>query len=241
MELSTCVVDFEKRSAIKSHIIANSIAEWTEPRSLTEGIIPKLLWLVYCDGVWGSARVGAAEILISPSEIKLRYTLRLQFFNDTDKCANNMAKYEAILLGLRKLRAIGVQTCIMRTDSKVVASQIEKECIAREPTLKSYLALVRTMENHFKGFTVEYIETSKNNKADELAKAVACNTSMPTDEFFQVVPDASIKTVESEPKKINIIEGEDWRAPIMGYPAIIMSQIAPWNTLECSREIKHIK
>jgi hypothetical protein len=30
----------------------------------------------------------------------------------------------------------------------VVAEQIEKECIAREPTLEKYLALVRRMEKN---------------------------------------------------------------------------------------------
>jgi ribonuclease HI len=88
------------------------------------------------------------------------------------------------LLGLHKLRAIDVQTCVLRTNSKVVSEQIEKECIAREPTLEKYLALVRRMENHFKGFTVQYIEWSKNTKADDLAKAIARNTSMPADIFF---------------------------------------------------------
>jgi ribonuclease HI len=74
---------------------------------------------------------------------------------------------------LRKLRAIGVQRCILCTDSKVVAGQIEKECIAREPTLKKYLALIRRKEKNFKGFTVEFIDRSKNAEANELAKAVA--------------------------------------------------------------------
>jgi ribonuclease HI len=46
------------------------------------------------------------------------------------------------LSGLQKLRAIGMQTCVLRTDSKVVSGQIEKECIARETTLERYLALV---------------------------------------------------------------------------------------------------
>jgi ribonuclease HI len=36
------------------------------------------------------------------------------------------------------LRAIGVQTCVLHTDSKVVLGQIEKECIAREPTLENF-------------------------------------------------------------------------------------------------------
>jgi ribonuclease HI len=62
----------------------------------------------------------------------------MQFNNESDKCSNNIVEYEAILLGLRKLRAIGVQKCILRIDSKVVAGQIEKECIAWEPTLERY-------------------------------------------------------------------------------------------------------
>jgi hypothetical protein len=35
--------------------------------------------------------------------------------------------------------------------------------------------------------------------------------------FFQVLEDASIKTVLPKPRVINIIEGVDWRAPIMAY------------------------
>jgi ribonuclease HI len=111
-------------------------------------------------------------------------------------------------LGLRKLRAIGVQTCTLCTYSKVVASQIEKECIAREPTLKRYLALIRRMEKYFEGFTMEHIERSKNFKADELAKAAAHNTPLPADAFFEVVPDVLIKIVETKSGVINLIEGK---------------------------------
>jgi ribonuclease HI len=71
----------------------------------------------------------------------------LQFNSEAEKCTNNIAEYEAILLGLHKLRVIGVQRWTLCTDSKVVAGQIEKECIARKPTLKRHLALVRRMEN----------------------------------------------------------------------------------------------
>jgi ribonuclease HI len=52
----------------------------------------------------------------------LRYTTRFQFTNEADKCTNNIAEYETILLGLHKLRAIGVQTCTLCTYSNVVAS-----------------------------------------------------------------------------------------------------------------------
>jgi ribonuclease HI len=42
-----------------------------------------------------------------------------------------LAEYETVLLGLRKLRAMGVQNCILKTHSKVITSQIKKECIVR--------------------------------------------------------------------------------------------------------------
>jgi ribonuclease HI len=112
-------------------------------------------------------------------------------------------------LGLHKLRVIRVQRCILWTDSKVVAEQIENECITREPTLEKYLALIRRMEIFFKGFTIEYIDRNKNSEADKLAKAAACNNSLPADVFSQTMSNASIKTIELEPRVINIIQGED--------------------------------
>jgi hypothetical protein len=73
------------------------------------------------------------------------------------------------------------------------------------------------MESYFKGFTVQYIERSKNIEADDLAKATVHNAPMSADVFFQVMEDASIKTALPEPKLISIIERKDWRAPIMAY------------------------
>jgi ribonuclease HI len=84
---------------------------------------------------WGR---GCSNPNLTPG-IKLRYEACLQFTRETDKCTNNIAKYEALLLGLHKLRAMGVYSCILKIDSKVIAGQIEKECIARVATLERYL------------------------------------------------------------------------------------------------------
>jgi ribonuclease HI len=59
--------------------------------------------------------------LISPSGIKLRYVAHFLFTAEIDKCSNNIAEYEAVLLGLRNLRAMGVQNCILKKYSKVIA------------------------------------------------------------------------------------------------------------------------
>jgi hypothetical protein len=53
IELLEYVVDFEKRSAIKSQVLADFVAEWMEPSSVTEGKVPETPWVVYCDGARG--------------------------------------------------------------------------------------------------------------------------------------------------------------------------------------------
>jgi ribonuclease HI len=131
------------------------------------------------------------------------------FTAEIDKCSNNIAEYKAVLLDLRKLRAMGVQNCILKTDSKVIVSQIEKECMRRDATLERYLAIVRRMENYIKGFTVEYVERKKNTESDELTKAAARKVVLQPDVFFQTIKDPSVKTVEPEPRMVNIIQGED--------------------------------
>jgi hypothetical protein len=96
------------------------------------------------------------------------------------------------------------------------------------------------MENYFKGFTLEYIERNKNVEADELAKVVAHNTPMSPDVFFHVLEDASFKIVPPEPKVINIIEGEDWRAPLMTYLRHYY-EIDKTSKPECNSEQKIIR
>ena len=68
--------------------------------------------------------------------------MRLCFALDSDKCTNNIAEYETFILGLRKLQALGVTTCIIKTDSKVVVGQIEKDYSTKEPVLMQYLAAI---------------------------------------------------------------------------------------------------
>jgi ribonuclease HI len=58
----------------------------------------------------------------------------------------NIVEYEVVILGLHKLRALGVNTCIIWTDSKVLAGQIEKEYSAKEPVLMQYLTAIRSLE-----------------------------------------------------------------------------------------------
>jgi hypothetical protein len=86
IELSEYVINFKKRSVIKSQVLADFLSEWTEPRSATESEVPETPWVVYCDRAWGGATgAGAVVVLFSHSGIKLRYEVRMQFNNESDK------------------------------------------------------------------------------------------------------------------------------------------------------------
>jgi hypothetical protein len=93
MKLSEHVVDFEKRSAIKSQVLADFIIDWTEPSTYTEGIVIDTPWQLHYDGAWGTSRAGATAILMLSLGIKLRYVARLQFTAETDKCSKNITGY----------------------------------------------------------------------------------------------------------------------------------------------------
>jgi hypothetical protein len=77
--------------------------------------------------------------------------------------------------------------------------------MARDATLERYLAIVTRMENYFKGFTVEYVERTKNTEADELAKTATTNIVLQPDVFFQTIEEPTVKIVMLEPRMVNII------------------------------------
>jgi ribonuclease HI len=168
---------------------------------------------VLCDGAWCHKGVGISAVVTSTTEVVTRYAARLIFANN-EHSTNNTTEYEALLLAMRKMKALGQQTFIIRTDSKVIQEHIEKESEARNPVLMKW-NIFQEMERHFKGYSVQHIPRDDNNEADKLAKAAARNQEMPPDVFFEIIKEPSIK--ESKPKIVNVVEIPDWRAEIMAY------------------------
>ena len=95
------------------------------------------VWTVFCDESWGTFGAGAAAVLVAPSKVRTCYAAKLDF-----SCTNNIAKYEALLLGLRKLWAMGIRRAILKTDSQVISGHVDKSSKARDPKLEKYLDTV---------------------------------------------------------------------------------------------------
>jgi ribonuclease HI len=88
--------------------------------------------------------VGASAVLIAPSGLHTKYAARLEF-----KATNNIAEYEGLILGLNKAKALGAKIVLAKTDSQVVAGQVEKEYVIIELELARYLAIVRGLKRRF--------------------------------------------------------------------------------------------
>jgi ribonuclease HI len=228
-ELSGYHVTFEPRTAIKSQVLADFIVDWTGPITQPD-TSAETVWTIHCDDTWCHAGVGVAAVITSPAGVKHKYAVCLSFALESDRCTNNIAEYEAVILGLRKLRALGITTCIVRTNSKVVAGQIEKDYAAKDPALMQYLAAIRSLERQFKGFTLQHVDRANNEEADALAKAAARGEALPSDVFYRVIgtpivrsPEGLQITNDSEGHRIvNLIMTEDWRAPITLFLARIL-------------------
>jgi hypothetical protein len=125
-------IDYVHRSSIQSQALADFIVDWTPGAQEEEASKDTEAWTVFYDGSWGTFGAGAAAVLVAPSKVRTCYAVKLDF-----SCTNNIAEYKALLLGLRKLRAMGIRRAILKTDSQVIAGHVDKSSKARDPKLEN--------------------------------------------------------------------------------------------------------
>jgi ribonuclease HI len=148
-------------------------------------------WTIFCDGSWGTFSVGAAAVLVAPSKFRTCYAVKLDF-----SCTNNIAEYEALLLGLQKLKAMGIRRAILKTVSQVISGHVDKSSKARDPKLEKYLDAVRRLEASFEGFSIKNIPRGENEHADLLAKSAAQGLPLPSEVIFETIKAPSVELME---------------------------------------------
>jgi ribonuclease HI len=211
-ELNEFSIDYVHRSSIQSQALADFIADWTPGAQEEETNKDVEAWTVFYDGSWGTFGVGATAVLVAPSKVRTCYAARLDF-----SCTNNIAEYEAFLLGLQKLRAMGIRRAILKTDSQVISGHIDKSSKARDPKLEKYLDRVRRLEASFEGFSVKNIPRGENEHADLLAKSVAQGLPLPSEVFFETIKAPSVEPMERAVLAISPAHSEDWRIEIISF------------------------
>ena len=121
-KLAEHTIDFVSRTAIKSRVLADFIADWTLAMPSHEPPKIETIWQLECDEAYQRDGVVASAILIAPSVTQLKYAVRLDFKG----CMNNVTEYEGLLLGLRKARVLGARRLSIRSDSELITGHINK-------------------------------------------------------------------------------------------------------------------
>ncbi|XP_057952939.1 uncharacterized protein LOC131147187 [Malania oleifera] len=212
------------KKAIKGSVIAEYLAERAvedyQPMefefpdqdidSLTQGEEDLEEWRMLFDGavnVWGH---GIGAVLISPDGKHYPVVAKLIF-----PCTNNVAEYEACILGLRTALDRGVKRLIVRGDSTLVIHQLTGEWETRDSKLVPYREYIQKMIEGFDSISFSHTPRENNVMSDALATLAA---------LFKVEEGVKIETiqirVQPEPAHCTVIEeadGKPWFYDIKTY------------------------
>lgn len=84
-------------------------------------------------------------------------------------CTNNVAEYQALLLGLTEASRLGDGTIDIFLDSQLIVRQIQGVYRVKSSDLQPLFAQVKELLSSFADFTVSHIPREQNKRADQLA------------------------------------------------------------------------
>ncbi|XP_050909622.1 uncharacterized protein LOC127123446 [Lathyrus oleraceus] len=103
-------------------------------------------------------------VIITPHGSHIPFTARLTF-----KCTNNMAEYEACIMGLEEAIDLRIKYLDVYGDSALVINQIKGEWETRQPSLIPYKDYARRLSTFFNNIEFHHIPREENQMADALA------------------------------------------------------------------------
>jgi ribonuclease HI/transposase InsO family protein len=192
VELMGETLAYAPHKAIKSQILADFVAEWTDTQ-LPPPQIQAECWTLYFDGSVMKTGAGAGLLFVSPLGEHMQYAVRLHF-----PASNNMAEYEALLCGLKIAIEIGVKRLDVRRDSQLVIDQVMKNASCHDDKMEAYCKAVRALEDKFYGIELNHVPRRYNEEADELAKITSGRITVPPNVFARDIAQPSV-TLEPHP------------------------------------------
>jgi hypothetical protein len=131
VELMGQALAFAPRKAIKSQVLPDFVAEWTDTQ-LPPTQVQMECWTMYFDGSLMKTGAGVGLLFFSPLGVHMRYIIRLHF-----AASNNAAEYEALVNGLQITIELGVRRLNVRGDSQLIVDQVMKESNCNTPGVTS--------------------------------------------------------------------------------------------------------
>ncbi|GJY13401.1 reverse transcriptase domain-containing protein [Tanacetum coccineum] len=214
-ELEGHDIQYWPRISIKGQILADFIVERSEEEFQDELMAePKELskpWTLFTDGSSCIDGSGAGLILTNPEGVEFTYAMRFRF-----EATNNEAEYEALIVGLRIAKQMGVKNLQANVDSRLVANQVNGSYVVNESGMVQYLEKVKMLTSNFKEFSIKQVPRSENKKADALRKIASTSFAHLSKQVLVEEPKEKSKN-EKEVLAIVEEEGHTWMTPICEY------------------------
>ncbi|XP_031106342.1 uncharacterized protein LOC116010995 [Ipomoea triloba] len=201
------------------------LAEWELSDDLPDEdvLIIEVLppWKMYFDGAVHRGGAGAGVVFITPEGEVLPYSFTL-----TEPCSNNVAEYQALILGLEIAVDMKQLRINIYGDSKLVVNQVMDLYEVRKAELVPYNNYAKILIQWLGDVTIEHVPRKENKQADALA-TLASTIAHPTARVQVcqkwVVPpifneDGSVdETVELPTASVYDIGQDDLRQPLIDY------------------------
>ncbi|GKU97081.1 hypothetical protein SLEP1_g10263 [Rubroshorea leprosula] len=143
-------------------------------------------WTLYVNGASSSKGSGAGALLIGPEGYRSEHALKFNF-----DATNNMAEYEALLLGLQLALELKINAIQVYSDSQLVVNQINSICEVVDPIMVKYVALVAELKCRFQKFCLSKIPRAENEQADSLSKFASDSSLSSRSVFVEILDEPS--------------------------------------------------
>ena len=119
---------------------------------------------MYFDGASNALGRGVGAILISPEGNHCPFTVKLSF-----ECTNNVAEYEACVLGLQATIEKKIKELTVYGDSALVICQLNSEWEIEDSKLIPYQEFIKKKIEQFEDITFKHLPRKENYLTDALA------------------------------------------------------------------------
>ena len=124
-------------------------------------------WPMYFDGSMSREGVGVGVDIIATYCIKHNLFSYKFYF----ECTNNVAEYEALILGLKIMKELQDKRVHIYGDSELVIKQVIGTYQEKHPRMRAYRNMVLDLLESFKEFQLSIIPRNQNYIVDALAIA----------------------------------------------------------------------
>ncbi|XP_057854567.2 uncharacterized protein LOC131064446 [Cryptomeria japonica] len=178
MLLSEFDLKFISQKSIKGQVITDQLVDAPSSKSFpTLDLFPDEdvliidqdpIWDMYFDGLRCQTGSGAGVIFVSPEGKPVPLSFCLEFH-----CTNNIAEYEALIVGFRAAIAMGVKHIHIHGDSKLIVNQVTGANCVKQLKLPQYKDLVLTILKQFAAYMIDSISRRENYHADAMASVAS--------------------------------------------------------------------